>query len=170
MQVAIDLPKDFVEMLTEEAIAKEMRLIYALALFKDARVTACKAAELAGMDIYGFVSACKAHQIPVIDASREELIREMQSTGKKQRSWSPTTTDRLRMDFWMQAERFDLNDIEHEPSDRQLESLMELVAEEARRRAEEAREAMMASLRAEIAAAREREITSTDNQRHGALE
>jgi len=70
----------------------------------------------------------------------------------------------------MQTKRFNLNDIEHEPSDRQLESLMELVAEEARRRAEEAREAMMASLRAEIAAAREREITSTDNQRHGALE
>lgn len=70
----------------------------------------------------------------------------------------------------MQAEHFDLNDIEHEPSDRQLESLMEPVAEEARRRAEVARETMMASLRAEIGAAREREITSTDNQRYGALE
>jgi predicted HTH domain antitoxin len=84
MQVAIDLPQDFVEMLTEEAIAKEMRVTYALALFKDARVTVSKAAELAGMDIYGFMSACKAHQIPVIDASREELIREMQSIGQKQ--------------------------------------------------------------------------------------
>jgi len=84
MQVAIDFPKDFVEMLTEEAIAKEMRLTYALALFRDARVTGSKAAELAGMDIYEFMSACKAHQIPVIDVSREDLIREMQSIGQKQ--------------------------------------------------------------------------------------
>ncbi|HYN79277.1 MAG TPA: UPF0175 family protein [Lamprocystis sp. (in: g-proteobacteria)] len=84
MQVAIDLPNDFVEMLTEEAIAKEMRLTYALALFRDARVTGSKAAELAGMDIYEFMSACKAQQIPVIDVSREDLIREMQSVGQKQ--------------------------------------------------------------------------------------
>ena len=84
MQVAIDLPNDFVQMLTEEAIAKEMRLTYALALFKDARVTISKAAELAGMDLYQFLSACKAHQVPVTDPSREELVQEMQSIGRKQ--------------------------------------------------------------------------------------
>jgi len=50
MQVAIDLPSDFVGMLTQDVVAREMRITYALALFKDARVTLAKAAELAGMN------------------------------------------------------------------------------------------------------------------------
>ena len=53
----------------------------------------------------------------------------------------------------MPTERFDLNDIEHEPSDAQLESLMQAVAAEAKRRADLARQALMATVRAEIAAA-----------------
>lgn len=77
MQVAIDLPNDFVEMQTEQTIAKEMRLAYALALFKEGRVSLAKAGELAGLDIYGFIAACKAERIEVIDTSRDELVREM---------------------------------------------------------------------------------------------
>ena len=57
----------------------------------------------------------------------------------------------------MHTEHFDLNDIEHEPTDRQLESLMESVAEEARKRAEMARQMMLVRLRAEIVAARQRQ-------------
>ncbi|OGT31067.1 MAG: hypothetical protein A2W28_10760 [Gammaproteobacteria bacterium RBG_16_51_14] len=59
----------------------------------------------------------------------------------------------------MQTEYFDLNDIQHEPTDAQLESLMSSVAIEARRRAEQARKALMARLREEIAAANRREGT-----------
>jgi predicted HTH domain antitoxin len=84
MQVAIDLPNDFVGILTEQAIAREMRVTYALALFKDARVTLAKAAELAGMNLYEFMSVCKAQRIPVIDISRDELVQEMQSGGRTQ--------------------------------------------------------------------------------------
>ena len=47
---------------------------------------------------------------------------------------------------------FDLNDTQHEPSDEQLESLMEAVAEEARRRSQAARDHLMARLQTEIAA------------------
>jgi len=53
----------------------------------------------------------------------------------------------------MQNEHFDLNDIQHEPTDLQLESLMNSVATEARRRAELAREALMQRLRDDIVAA-----------------
>jgi hypothetical protein len=53
----------------------------------------------------------------------------------------------------MESAHFDLNDIHHEPTDQQLNSLMALVATEARRRAETARQELMARLRAEIAAA-----------------
>ena len=52
----------------------------------------------------------------------------------------------------MQSEHFDLNDIQHEPTDQQLETLMMSVSVEARRRAEVARKELMARLRAEIAA------------------
>ena len=45
---------------------------------------------------------------------------------------------------------FDLNDIIHEPSDEQLDALMEAVAVEARKHAQAAREQLMVRLRAEI--------------------
>jgi hypothetical protein len=53
----------------------------------------------------------------------------------------------------MLTEPFDLNDIQHEPTDEQLESLMISVATEANRRAEEARQALTRRLREDIVAA-----------------
>ena len=79
MQVAINLPSDFVEMQTASVIEGEMRVSYALTLFKAARVTLSKAAELAGMTIYDFMKVCKENQIPVIDITREELLQELES-------------------------------------------------------------------------------------------
>lgn len=61
-----------------------------------------------------------------------------------------------------QAERFDLNDILHEPTDQQLESLMGLVAVEASRRAALARQDLLARLRADIAAANRSRDPSTN--------
>lgn len=55
------------------------------------------------------------------------------------------------------VERFDLNDIEHEPSDEQLASLMEAVAAEARHKARIAQAELMAQLRAELAAVQSRQ-------------
>lgn len=57
----------------------------------------------------------------------------------------------------VKVERFDLNDIEHEPSDEQLASLMEAVAAEARRKARIAQAELMARLRAELAAVQSRQ-------------
>ena len=59
-----------------------MRLAYALSLFKDARITIAKAAELAGTTIYEFMAACKGNWIPVIEVFREELVPELQSIGR----------------------------------------------------------------------------------------
>ncbi len=52
----------------------------------------------------------------------------------------------------MQLQPFDLNDIIHEPSDEQLDELMEAVATEARRHSQAARAQLMVRLRAEITA------------------
>lgn len=57
-----------------------------------------------------------------------------------------------RMSIMPKPPFFDLNDTQHEPSDEQLGALMEAVAEEARRRAQAAREQLMVRLQAEIAA------------------
>lgn len=54
----------------------------------------------------------------------------------------------------MPRQPFDLNDIIHEPSDEQLDELMEAVAEEARRHSEVARTQLMLRLRAELTAIR----------------
>lgn len=53
----------------------------------------------------------------------------------------------------MQSKRFDLNDIQHEPTDEQLEGVMNSVADEANRRAALAQQALMQRLRDDIAAA-----------------
>jgi hypothetical protein len=58
--------------------------------------------------------------------------------------------------FTMQKEHFDLNDTQHEPTDEQLETLMNLVAIEASRRAELANRELMRRLREEIVAANNR--------------
>lgn len=52
----------------------------------------------------------------------------------------------------MKPQPFDLNDITHEPSDEQLDALMEAVAAEARKHAQAARAQLMVRLRAEIMA------------------
>lgn len=56
----------------------------------------------------------------------------------------------------MQKAHFDLNDTQHEPTDEQLETLMNLVAAEARRRAELANQELMRRLREDIIAANNR--------------
>ena len=56
---------------------RELRLSYALRLFKASEVTLAKAAELAGLDIYDFMSACKQERISVIHVAREELLEEL---------------------------------------------------------------------------------------------
>ena len=79
MQIAINLPSDFVEMQTVRVIEQEMRISYSLMLFKAERVTKSKAAQLAGITIYDFIEACKENQIQVIDITKEELLQEIES-------------------------------------------------------------------------------------------
>lgn len=51
----------------------------------------------------------------------------------------------------MNTHAFDLNDIDHEPTDEQLSALMDAVAIQAQERAKKAREALMQKLRNQIA-------------------
>lgn len=77
MQIAIDLPNDFVQFQTETDLQQEIRMSYAVWLYQHQRVTLGKAAELAGVDIYDFMSLCKANKVPVIDITRDEILAEL---------------------------------------------------------------------------------------------
>ena len=58
-------------------VQKEIRISYALWLYQQTRVTLSKAAQLAGLDIYEFMSVCKANQVPTMDISPDELAQEI---------------------------------------------------------------------------------------------
>lgn len=78
MQIAINLPNDFVAFQSITDIEQEMRTSYALWLFKNTRVTLSKAAELADQNIYDFIATCKHNEVPIIDISKEELLEELE--------------------------------------------------------------------------------------------
>ncbi len=77
MQIAIEIPNDFVRLQSIQEIEREMRLSYALWLFKNSKITISKAAKLADMDIYGFISECKRNEIPIINVTKEELLEDI---------------------------------------------------------------------------------------------
>ena len=77
MQIAVNLPNDFVAFQSVAEIEKDIRISYSLWLFKNVRVTLAKAAELANLDIYDFMSVCKQNDVAVIEISKEELLEEL---------------------------------------------------------------------------------------------
>lgn len=78
MQLAIELPNDFMALEKEQEVQQEVRLSYALRLYKHSKVTISRATQLAGMDIYQFMAACKQEEIDVIDVSKEALQKELE--------------------------------------------------------------------------------------------
>jgi predicted HTH domain antitoxin len=77
MQIAINLPNEFAALQPLNEIEHDMRLSYALWLFKNAKLTLTKASELAAMDIYDFLAECKKNEIPVINVNKQELLEEL---------------------------------------------------------------------------------------------
>ena len=57
-----------------QVIRQEVRTSYSLWLYQQERVTLTRAAELAGFNLYDFMSICKTNRIPVIDLTRDELL------------------------------------------------------------------------------------------------
>ncbi len=81
MQISIDLPNDFVVLQSVKDIEHDMRLSYALWLFKNAKITLSKAAELTNMDIYTFIAECKKNEVSVISITKTELLEELADMG-----------------------------------------------------------------------------------------
>ncbi|WP_044413182.1 UPF0175 family protein [Thiomicrospira microaerophila] len=78
MNVTIDLPEPLIKFESVASIQKDIKLSYALWLFKQQKVTIAKAAHLAGLDLYSFMLACQSNDIPVIDISADALDAELE--------------------------------------------------------------------------------------------
>lgn len=83
MQITFNLPNDFVAFQLMAEIEHDVCLSYALWLFKNAKVTLSKAAELAELNIYECISACKKNDVAVIDMSKEELLDDLAKMNLK---------------------------------------------------------------------------------------
>jgi predicted HTH domain antitoxin len=77
MQVAVDLPNEFVAFHGPGEVERDMRASYAMFLVQQGRVTLSKAAQLAGMDIYDFMALCKAHRISTMDLTADEIAHDL---------------------------------------------------------------------------------------------
>lgn len=77
MHLELDMPSDCLTTDNIALISHEVKLSYAFWLFKQARITIGKAAKLADLNIYDFMSACKIHQVSVIDTTEQELRQEL---------------------------------------------------------------------------------------------
>ncbi len=73
MQIAIDLPNDFITFQSATDIQQEVQSV---AVSKQ-RVTLAKAAELAKINLYDFMTLCKTNNIPIINITRDELLEEL---------------------------------------------------------------------------------------------
>jgi predicted HTH domain antitoxin len=81
MHIHFEIPTECTEDDSAEHITDEVKLSYALWLFKQARVTIGKAAKLAGLTLYDFMGACKLHQVSVINITEQELRDEIMSSN-----------------------------------------------------------------------------------------
>ncbi len=77
MEITLNLPNNFTAFQSMTDIEQDIRLSYSLWLFKNAKVSISKAAELANLTIYEFMNACKKNDVPVIDMSKDELLDDL---------------------------------------------------------------------------------------------
>lgn len=77
MEITLNLPNNFTAFQSMADIEQDIRLSYSLWLFKNAKVSISKAAELANLTIYEFMNACKKNDVPVIDMSKDELLDDL---------------------------------------------------------------------------------------------
>lgn len=71
MQISVELPTSLVALESVAKIQQDMRLGYALMLFRMNRVSISKASDIAGISLYAFMHECKQQRISVMDESMD---------------------------------------------------------------------------------------------------
>lgn len=78
MELTFEIPDTLLSIYKNKQFLTEVfKLNNALMLYKKGDISISKALELTGLDIYDFIKECKKNDIPVIDLSKEELMREV---------------------------------------------------------------------------------------------
>jgi predicted HTH domain antitoxin len=77
MKVIINLPDKYSYLGDYSQLERDIKQKYALSLYREEKISLSAAAEIAGMNVYEFISECKKYNIPVINYSPEELDKEL---------------------------------------------------------------------------------------------
>ena len=83
MQIVIDMPDRYLLNVNTEEMAKQVKLYTALVMFQSGQISAGAACELAGVDRYSFLEACKKHSIPAIDYEENEIEVELERLSRR---------------------------------------------------------------------------------------
>ncbi len=82
MQVLLEVPDQYALEATSGDLAKRFKLYTALLMFQAGQLSAGAACELAGVDRYAFLAACKRHRIDAIDYDNDELEGDFEGLKK----------------------------------------------------------------------------------------
>ncbi len=79
MQIVLNMPDSVSFTLNESAneLKQTIKLNAALMLFKKGKFSIEQASDFSGLSIYEFLKECRENEIPVIDSSEEELLKEL---------------------------------------------------------------------------------------------
>jgi predicted HTH domain antitoxin len=81
MELILELPDTLlIHYKDKHFFSKAFKLNNALMLYKRGDISIGRASELANIDIYDFIKECNNNDIPVINYSKEELLRDIDDT------------------------------------------------------------------------------------------
>jgi len=78
MQITLNIPEQFALEKSLPEVGNTLKLYAALALFQAGKLSAGAATELAGIDRYEFMAACKKQGIATVNYSPEDLHSELE--------------------------------------------------------------------------------------------
>ncbi len=73
MQLILEIPDQYILGQNQTQTAQQIKLYAALLMFQSGQLSRGAACEFAGVDSYEFFSACKKHQISVINLPEETI-------------------------------------------------------------------------------------------------
>lgn len=79
MQITLQIPDVFFLSQTPKEISDQIKLYTALMMYQSEQISAGAACEMAGIDRFTFLKACKKYRVPVIQYDAEEIVQELEA-------------------------------------------------------------------------------------------
>ena len=77
LSVVVEVPTGMLASLTEAELSADLRATLAVRLFEEGRVSAGRAAQMAGMGKWEFMEELGRRKVPIVNWDEEELRREL---------------------------------------------------------------------------------------------